>query len=199
MVKSRRDFSAGCTDEWCWARPATGGGLCVGSCWLQQHLQGAAGAGSADRGQQRPLPRRHGAAAISRVGAGNCTGSSNAAAAGEGVRAPRTKAQRTPGAYRPKCVLSSRSRHACGTNVLLPHDWKASVAKVPRWQRHQCKAIWLTRGFCPSCAGVAAVPQGYDRAGHRDTGWELPQPYSVGASGHETLMFTAEGTMYRKP
>jgi hypothetical protein len=44
------------------------------------------------------------------------------------------------------------------------------------------------------------VPGDYQRMGHRQSGWNLTQQHGSGsaAGGHHTVMFTAEGSVYRK-
>lgn len=43
------------------------------------------------------------------------------------------------------------------------------------------------------------MPEGYERMGHRQGGWNLTRQYSSGPeAGHRTVMFTAEGTVFCK-
>lgn len=48
-------------------------------------------------------------------------------------------------------------------------------------------------------AGIARVPEGYEKMGHREAGYSLAEQHSSGPeSGHRTVMFTAEGSVYSK-
>ena len=54
--------------------------------------------------------------------------------------------------------------------------------------------------FLGGAAGVAAVPSGYARVGHRTTGYTLAELDGAGGGArHETVMFTAEGGVFTKP
>jgi V8-like Glu-specific endopeptidase len=49
---------------------------------------------------------------------------------------------------------------------------------------------------------IGLVPEGYAKAGHWRTGWNLTRQDSSGGGGHQghsTVMFTAEGSVYTKP
>ena len=47
------------------------------------------------------------------------------------------------------------------------------------------------------------MPRGYAHVGHRKTGYTMGETRSAGGGGgevqHETLMFTAEGSIFTKP
>lgn len=60
-----------------------------------------------------------------------------------------------------------------------------------------------TTVHCTTVAGITRIPEGYERAGHWRTGWNLTREDAAGGTGgyqgHSTVMFTAEGSVYTKP
>lgn len=48
--------------------------------------------------------------------------------------------------------------------------------------------------------GIARVPRDYERMGHRESGCNATQHHRDGRpkAAHHTVMFTAEGSIYRK-
>lgn len=65
----------------------------------------------------------------------------------------------------------------------------------------QSSALFIERLLLS--AGITRVPEGYERAGHWRTGWNLTREDAAGGTGgyqgHSTVMFTAEGSVYTKP
>jgi hypothetical protein len=62
--------------------------------------------------------------------------------------------------------------------------------------------VFLTDVFSVLCLhiGIARVPRDYERMGHRESGWNATQHHCHRGpkAAHHTVMFTAEGSIYRK-